>query len=200
MKSYKLTDSTSRWIAWLFAMLLVPSLAHAHIGVGQTSGLTHGLLHPITGLDHIAAMVAVGLWAAQHGGRAIWIVPLSFVAVMSAGSLIGTVGISIPFVETGIVASVLVLGLLIVLAVRLPLAASTLLVGLFALFHGHAHGAEIPEAVSGLAYGIGFVLATGLLHCCGIWLGLLAQKSAVPHLIRYAGGAAVALGVYLCFA
>jgi urease accessory protein len=183
----------------MLTTLLAPSLAYAHIGVGQTSGFVHGLAHPVGGLDHIAAMVAVGLWAAQRGGRAIWVVPLSFVTVMSIGGLMGTLGISVPFVGPGIIASVLVLGLLIAAAVRLPLAASSVLVGLFAVFHGHAHGTEMPETVTGLAYGIGFVLATGLLHGCGIGLGLSAQRLAGPRLVRFAGGATVILGIFLCF-
>lgn len=194
------TRAWIRGLGWGSAMMLVPLMAHAHVSVGHTNGLAHGLLHPLTGLDHIAAMIAVGLWAAQCGGRAAWVVPLSFVTVMLLGGLIGMAGISIPFVEPVIVASVLVLGLLIAAAVRLPLVASSLLVGLFAVFHGHAHGAEMPATASGLAYGIGFVLATGVLHCCGIGLGRFAQRLAGPRLAQYAGGAIVALGVYLGFA
>lgn len=161
-------------------MLLAPSVAHAHVGVGPTSGFTDGLIHPFTGLDHLAAMVGVGIWAVQRGGRALWALPLTFVLVMSIGGLLGMMGLSLPFVEPGIAASVLVLGIFIAAAVRLPLIASTLLVGLFAIFHGHAHGAEMPETASGLAYGLGFVMATMLLHCSGICLGLFAQKKASP--------------------
>ena len=179
------------------ATLLAPSLAYAHVGVGPTSGFAHGLAHPMMGLDHIAAMVAVGLWAAQRGGRAIWVVPLTFVTVMFVGGLLGMIGLSIPFVEPGIVASVFILGVLIAAAVRLPLVASSLLVGLFAIFHGHAHGAEMPETVSGLAYGIGFMVSTAMLHCSGIGIGVLAQKLRSSVLIRYAGGVAIALGIYL---
>lgn len=189
-------SSALGWIVCALVTVFVPSLAHAHVGVGQTSGFSHGLAHPLTGLDHIAAMVAVGLWAAQRGGRAMWAVPLTFVWVMALGGLFGTVGVSIPFVEPGIVASVLVLGVLIAAAVHFPLVASSLLVGLFAIFHGHAHGAEMLEAASGLAYGIGFVLATALLHVCGIGFGLAAQRLASPRAIRYAGGAVTALGIY----
>lgn len=194
------TKSMIRWKVWTLALCLAPTLAQAHVGVGSTSGLVHGLAHPLTGLDHFAAMVAVGLWAAQCGGRAVWVVPVTFVTLMSAGGLLGAAGFPLPFVEPGIMASVLVLGLLIAAAIRLPLTASSLLVGLFALFHGHAHGAEMPETVAGAAYGMGFVLATGLLHCSGIGVGLLAQKLARPRVIRYAGGAITALGIYLCIA
>ncbi len=200
MKSCMRTNASIWWMAWVFAALLAPSLVCAHVGVGQTSGVMHGLAHPVTGLDHIAAMFAVGLWAAQRGGRAVCVVPFSFVAAMSIGGLIGAAGVSIPFVEPGIVASVLVLGLLIAAAVRLPLVVSSLLVGLFALLHGHAHGAEMPETVSGPAYGMGFVLATGLLHGLGIGLGRLARRLGKPHLVRYAGAATVAFGAYLFIA
>lgn len=152
------------------------------------------------GLDHIAAMVAVGLWAAQLGGRALWIVPLAFVTLMSVGGVLGMAGIAMPSVELAIMASVLVLGMLIAAARRWPLLAANLLVGVFALFHGHAHGAEMPVTAHGSVYAIGFIAATCMLHGCGIWLGLLAQKSANPHLIRYAGGAVAAFGIYLGFA
>ena len=196
----QMCGSLRRMVWTLVSFMLLPALAYAHVGVGQTSGFAHGFAHPLTGLDHIAAMVAVGLWAAQRGGRAVWVVPLTFVSVMSVSGLLGAVGIAIPFVEPGIVASVFVLGVLIAAAVRLPLAVSSLIVGLFAIFHGYAHGAEMPETVSGLAYAVGFVLATGVLHACGIALGLLAQRLNKPRLIRYAGGATAVLGVYLAVA
>jgi urease accessory protein len=180
--------------------MLVPSLAYAHIGGGQSGGIVHGLVHPVTGVDHVAAMVAVGLWAAQRGGRAVWVVPLSFMAAMSVGGLIGALGISLPFVEPGIAASVFVFGLLVAAAARAPLMASSILVGLFALCHGHAHGSEMPETASGLGYGVGFLLSTGVLHACGIGLGLLAQRMATPHFVRYVGGATAAFGMYLLIA
>jgi len=197
MKSYLVKSGLLRWMVCLLVTCLLPSLTYAHVGVGQTSGFAHGFLHPLTGFDHLAAMVAVGLWAAQQGGCALWVVPLTFVAVMALNGLLGTLGVSVAFVEPGIVASVFVLGLLVAAAVRLPLVASSLIVGVFAVFHGHAHGAEMPETVSGLAYGIGFVLATGILHGCGIGLGLLAGWLGSPRFVRYAGGASAVLGVYL---
>jgi len=185
----------------LLLLFLVPSLAQAHPGMpGHTHGFTNGLAHPLTGLDHICAMVAVGLWAAQRGGRALWFVPLTFVSVMMIGGALGMDGVQVPFVEQGIAASVLVLGIFIAAAVRLPLAASMAIVGLFAVFHGYAHGAEMPETASGLAYGVGFVVATALLHLSGIGLGLFAQRFASAKLIRYAGGAIAFCGIYLCFA
>jgi urease accessory protein len=197
MKTCLIKSGLLRRMPWMLAACVLPSLTYAHVGVGQTSGFAHGFVHPLTGLDHMAAMVAVGLWAAQRGGRALWVVPLTFVGVMSVSGLLGALGVSVPLVEPGIVASVFVLGVLVAAAVRLPLVASSLIVGLFAVFHGHAHGAEMPETVSGLAYGIGFVLATGLLHGCGIGLGLLAGRLGSPRFVRYAGGATAALGVCL---
>jgi urease accessory protein len=185
----------------LLLIFSLPSLAQAHPGPpGHTHGFANGLLHPITGLDHICAMVAVGLWAAQRGGRALWLVPATFVSVMIVGGILGMGHAGVPYVEQGIAASVLILGILIAAAARLPLAASAAIVGLFALFHGYAHGAEMPETASGLAYGVGFVIATASLHLCGIGLGLFAKRYASANLIRYAGGAIAACGVYLCFA
>jgi urease accessory protein len=186
---------------FLLPLLLIPSLAQAHPGLpGHTHGFANGLAHPLTGLDHICAMIAVGLWAAQRGGRALWLVPLTFVLVMTAGAALGMAGVSLPFVETGIIASVLILGVLIAAAVRLPPAISAVIVGVFALFHGLAHGMEIPDNTSGLAYGAGFILATAGLHLLGIGLGLQAQRLGSARLIRWAGGAIAAGGVYLCFA
>jgi len=197
MKTCLVKSGSLRWLVCVLATCLLPSLAYAHVVAGQAGGFAHGFLHPLTGFDHLAAMVAVGLWAAQRGGRALWVVPLTFVGVMSLGALLGAPGVPVALVEPGIVASVFVLGLLVAGAVRLPLLASSLIVGVFALFHGYAHGVEMPQTVSGLAYGIGFVLATGLLHGCGIALGLLAGRLGSPRLVRYAGGATAALGVCL---
>lgn len=187
----------ARRIACVLVTLLLPSLAHAHVGMDHTQGFIHGFVHPLTGIDHIAAMVAVGLWAVQRGGRAIWFVPLTFVGVMSLSGFLGVLEIPVPVIETGIAASVFMLGVFLAAAVRLPMVASALIVGLFAVFHGYAHGAEMPETVSGLAYGIGFVMATVLLHCCGIGMGLMAGLLDRPRLVRCAGGATAALGVYL---
>jgi urease accessory protein len=185
----------------LALIFLLPTLAQAHPGMpGHSHGFENGLLHPLTGLDHICAMVAVGLWAAQRGGRVLWLVPTTFISVMILGGILGMGGAQIPFVEQGIAASVLVLGIFIAAAVRLPLAASMAVVGLFALFHGYAHGAEMPATASGLNYGIGFVAATASLHLCGIGLGLAAQRFASAQFVRYLGGAIAACGIYLCCA
>ena len=142
-------------------------------------------------------MVAVGLWAAQLGGRSRWAVPASFVALMMVGGALGMAGIHVPMVEAGILASVLVLGIVIAAAVRPPMFAGMALAGLFALFHGHAHGTEIPAAASGFTYAMGFVLATIVLHAVGICFGTLAQKRLPAQALRYAGAAIVVAGICL---
>ncbi len=201
MKKSFQTVSLFQRVLPLSLLFLLPSLAQAHPGMpGHTHGFENGLLHPLTGLDHICAMVAVGLWAAQRGGRALWLVPATFVSVMILGGVLGMGAAQIPFVEQGIAASVLVLGIFIAAAVRLPLAASMAIVALFALFHGYAHGAEMPATASGLNYGIGFIAATASLHLCGIGLGVAAQRFASAQFIRYLGGAIAACGIYLCCA
>lgn len=188
----------ARSFAILAGMLCLSSLAQAHTGAGATSGFAHGLAHPIFGLDHLLAMVAVGLWAAQRGGRALWVIPATFVGVMALGGVLGAGGVAIPFIETGITASVLVLGVLIVAAVRMPLVAASLLVAVFALCHGHAHGTEMPATAMGLSYGLGFILATAAIHGIGIGAGQLAQRASPPRMIRYAGCAIVVAGLLLC--
>lgn len=190
-----------RRILPLWLIFLLPPLAQAHPGLpGHTHGFSNGFFHPLNGLDHICAMIAVGLWAAQRGGRALWLVPATFVSMLIVGGALGMGGAKIPYVEQIIAASVLILGILVAAAVRLPLAASMVIVGLFALFHGYAHGAEMPETASGLNYGIGFVIATATLHLAGIGFGLAAQKFISAKSIRLAGGAIAACGIYLCLA
>ena len=183
----------------LLCLLLSSLPAQAHSGHSNVSSFSEGLGHPISGLDHLIAMIAVGLWAAQLGGRATWFVPSAFVGMMTVGGALGWGGVPLPFVEAGILASVVVLGLLIATASRWPLPACMALVGIFALFHGHAHGAEMPDASSRLTYGLGFVLATALLHGGGMLLGIIARRSAKAALLRYAGAAVVLAGVCLCF-
>ena len=178
-----------------FVLWLTPAVVHAHVLPGQPHGFFHGLSHPIHGLDHVLAMIAVGLWAAQLGGRALWLVPLNFVGIMALGGILGASGVPVPFVETGIILSVVVLGLLIAGAVRLPLLAGAALVGLFALFHGHAHGAEMPATARGLLYGLGFVMVTALLHAVGIAGATMAQRLARVSVIRFAGALIVVGGV-----
>jgi len=178
------------------SLVLAPVLAHAHPG-HDASGFTTGLAHPLSGLDHILAMLAVGLWATQLGGRAKWLVPASFVSVMALGGALGMAGVPMPFAEQGILASVMILGVLIAAAIRLPLTASMAIVGLFALCHGHAHGLEMPATAQGLTYGVGFILATALLHTAGIGLGMAIQRFAAAQWVRATGVAICACSVLL---
>ena len=183
----------------LFA-ISIPSLAHAHAIAGEASGLLHGMTHPFSGLDHVCAMLAVGLWAAQMGGRAAWLVPLTFVTVMVLGGVLGMTAIPLAYTEQGIVMSLLVLGILIAAAVRLPLAMSATVVGVFALCHGYAHGAEMPQSASSLAYAAGFMLATALLHATGIGMALCAKGIGRAQWLRLAGAAIALCGGGLLFA
>lgn len=187
----------------LLAVVLIPVSAQAHFDVSHGAGFIQGFTHPIDGLDHLAAMVAVGLWATQMDRRALWAVPLTFVAVMILGGFLGTTSLAIPFVEQGIAYSVLILGVLITAAIRLPMAQSAAIVALFALLHGYAHGAEMPSSASGLSYGLGFILATTLLHLNGIGIGLFCQQLFQRHARLaqlFIGGFVTSLGVYLCVA
>jgi urease accessory protein len=192
-------DNSGKSVAYtaITAMLLIPAVAQAHVGAGEASGFMHGLTHPISGLDHVCAMLAVGLWAAQMGGRSVWFVPLTFVSVMALGGVLPLLGIALPFVEQGIVLSVLLLGVLITAAIRLPLWLGSSMVALFALWHGHAHGAEMPENASGVGYALGFMLATASLHVAGIGFGLGMQRLAREQSIRAAGASIVLCGIYL---
>lgn len=182
--------------AGLLALLpvLAPSLAFAHTGVGATDGFAHGFLHPLTGLDHLLAMVAVGLLAARLGGRALWAVPASFMLLMLVGGALGMAGVDLPYVEIAIALSVVVLGGAVAFGASLPLAAAMTLAGAFAVFHGHAHGSEMPETTSGLAYAAGFLCATGLLHLAGIGLGIgIGRLDKVQGVLVRGTGAAIAL-------
>jgi urease accessory protein len=200
MKSFSEISNTIRRPVFLLLFLVIPGLAQAHPNHGSANGLASGFAHPLTGMDHLCAMLAVGMWAAQRGGRALWAVPLAFISVMTLGAVVGMSGHTLPFAEQGIAASVLILGILIAAARHLPLLASMTLVGCFALFHGYAHGAEMPASAAGFAYGAGFVAATAGLHLFGIGVGLLARKVAAEKTLRYAGGAIAACGLYLVLA
>ena len=178
--------------AALAAVSLTATAALAHPGHG--GGLIGGLAHPFTGLDHMLAMVAVGLWASQLGKRAMIVLPLLFPAVMAVGALMGANGVALPWVEAGIVASVVVLGAVVALGLQPSLAVSAVLVGVFALFHGHAHGTELPATGSALLYGAGFIAATLVLHAIGLGIGVAAKR---PLAMRYAGGAIAAAGLVL---
>jgi urease accessory protein len=172
----------------------------AHTGHGDTSGFAHGFNHPIGGLDHVLAMVAVGLYAAMLGGRALWLVPGTFVTVMALGGALGMAGYALPYTEIGIALSVIVLGLAVAFRIGVPTLAAMALVGLFAIFHGHAHGAEMPLDLSGYEYAAGFLLATALLHGAGIALGVAAGKLAEHggwRAAQAAGGAMALAGLAL---
>lgn len=186
----------ARW--WAAALLLcLPAPALAHTGEGMAAGLLSGILHPLTGIDHLLAMVAVGIWGTQLGRPALWLLPLTFPLVMSVGGVLGVRGAPLPAVEVGVAGSAAALGLMILLAARPPIAAAAVLVGAFAIFHGHAHGTELPGAADPLAYGAGFVLVTGLLHAAGIAVGLLDRWPAGALGLRAAGAAIGAVGAYL---
>ncbi|BCG77008.1 HupE/UreJ family protein [Mesorhizobium sp. 113-3-3] len=184
----------------LAAILLMAAAmpAYAHVGIGTTSSFTAGFMHPLSGLDHMTVMIAVGLWAALKGGRAIWAWPAAFVGVMLAGAALGMAHVPVPFVEPGILASVVALGLLVALAVDLPVSAGVAILGLFALFHGHAHGTEVPENAGGLEYMAGFAVATALLHAVGI-AAALGLGTRFRGLARVAGAACAAIGLGLAF-
>ncbi len=177
------------------ALFLSPAVAFAHAGHDH-SGLMAGLAHPVFGLDHLLAMLAVGLWAAQQSGAARWALPLTFVGTMLIGGLLGFNGLEIPLMETGIAASVLAFGLLVAVAIRLPMAISIALTALFALTHGVAHGLELPELASPWGYAAGFVMATAALHGAGYALVRSLPRAAAP-LVRVAGAASALTGVWL---
>jgi urease accessory protein len=176
--------------------LLLPAAAWAHAQEGIAGGLASGFLHPILGPDHLVAMVAVGLWGAQLGAPAIWLLPITFPTVMALGGLLGIAGVPLPFIEVGVAGSAVVLGALVALAVRAPLPVAALVVASFAIFHGHAHGTELPGAANPLAYGVGFVTATGLLHLAGILLGTLMRWPAGVTVVRASGGLVACVGTY----
>ena len=181
------------------ALLLAAPQAAAHLFTEAGAGWNAGFSHPFSGLDHVLAMLAVGLWAAQIGRPALWLLPLAFPLTMALGGLLGTYGMPLPWVESGIAASVLVLGVMIALALKPPLWACTGLVMLFAVFHGHAHGTELPETASPALYGLGFVIATAILHAIGLGIGRLKRWAVLQQLVRQGGWAIAATGVVLFF-
>lgn len=184
------------WVSALAALVLsVPSYAYAHVEGGQATGLLTGLQHPWSGLDHVLAMIAVGIWGAQLGNPALWLLPVTFPMVMSMGAMMGLLGIPLPGVEIGIAVSAIFLGALVVGEVRPKLIIAALLVGFFAIFHGHAHGTELPVGQSGMLYSMGFVIATGCLHGIGIALGLVHRWPAGKLALRGAGACVAVMGV-----
>lgn len=167
--------------------LLIATPALAHSGGGLAGGFAGGFAHPFFGLDHVAAMVAVGLWGAFLGMPAMLLLPVVFPLVMAAGGVLGILGVPLPGIEIGIAMSAVVLGLMVALAAKPNLWIAALIVGVFAIFHGHAHGAELPDGADAVAYSIGFVIATGLLHLAGIGFGLLAAYPSGRIAVRAAG-------------
>jgi urease accessory protein len=177
-------------------LLLACGAAQAHAGADTLAGgFSSGFLHPVLGWDHVIAMIAVGLWGAFLGAPAIWLLPVVFPTVMAFGGALGVAGVPLPGVEVGIALSAIVLGAMIALAARPPLWIAASVVGAFAVFHGHAHGTELPQAANALAFSAGFVIATGLLHLSGIAFGLIVKWPKGRIAVRVAGGAIAAAGV-----
>jgi urease accessory protein len=190
-----MSRTRSRWLLIATSCVIAwPALAHEQ--QGQAAGFVTGLLHPVSGLDHVLAMVAVGLWGAQLGAPAIWLLPVTFPLMMAFGGFLGLIGVPLPGVEMGIAASAILLGAMVALQARPPLALAGLLVAFFAVFHGHAHGTELPAGQSGLLYSLGFVVATGLLHAVGISIGLIHRWSSGRLLLRGAGAVVTLAGVF----
>ena len=192
-----MSKTPSHFIVSLFviALTMAASPAFAHSDHGMAGGFMSGFLHPILGWDHVVAMVAVGLWGAFLGRTAIWVLPVVFPLVMAFGGALGVMGVPIPAVETGIAASAVVLGAMVAFAVRPPIWVAAVVVGAFAIFHGHAHGTELPDAASPLTYSLGFVIATGLLHVGGIAFGLLVRWPAGKVAVQAGGGLIALAGV-----
>jgi urease accessory protein len=181
-------------VALLAALWMQSALGHDL--QGEAEGFLRGFLHPLSGADHVLAMIAVGLWGAQLGAPAIWVLPVAFPLVMAMGGMLGFLGVPIPGVEYGIAASAIVLGAAVAFEVRPALVFAALVVGCFAIFHGHAHGTELPAGQSALLYSMGFVIATGCLHAVGIGIGTVHRRAWGRQLLRGAGTVVAAGGVF----
>jgi len=181
---------------WLMAGL---TTASAHTGEGIGGDLTAGFAHPLLGPDHLLAMVSVGIWGAQLGSPALWMLPIGFPLIMAVGGALGVAGFPLPATELVIALSVLTLGIMVARAQRLPMVAAFLIVAVFALAHGHAHGVELPKSADALAFCVGFVVATGLLHATGIVIGLLIKWPIGAMAIRFLGSLVTLAGVYFIF-
>jgi len=179
------------FLAWLLA----PAIASAHTRGGEASGFLSGLSHPVSGLDHVLAMIAVGLWGAQLGPPAVWLLPVTFPMVMAFGGTLGLLGVKIPGIEIGIALSAIGLGAAVLFEARPKLGIAAVLVGFFAIFHGHAHGTELPAGANGVLYSLGFVIATGLLHATGIGIGLIHRWPAGRTVLRVAGAVVALAGL-----
>jgi urease accessory protein len=182
-------------VASALALVLGGSPAGAHVQAGEASGFLTGVRHPISGLDHVLAMIAVGLWGAQLGAPALWLLPVTFPMLMALGGVVGLLGVPLPGIEIGIAASAILLGLAVMSALRPPLSVAAALVAGFAIFHGHAHGTELPSGQSALLYSMGFVIATGCLHGVGIAIGVIQRWPWGQTLLRAAGGVIALAGV-----
>jgi len=179
----------------LLALVISSAPVHAHVQTGEASGFLTGLRHPVSGLDHAVAMIAVGLWGAQLGAPALWLLPVTFPMVMALGGVIGLLGVPLPGIEVGIAASAVLLGLVVMFALRPPLAVAVALVAVFAIFHGHAHGTELPPGQSALLYSMGFVVATGCLHGVGVAIGVIHRWRWGQTLLRAAGAVVALAGI-----
>lgn len=184
-------------LAGAATLALIALQARAHTDVADSQGFLAGVLHPITGFDHLLAMVAVGVWGATLGVPLLWTLPLVFPLLMVAGGILGIAGVPLPFVEAGIALSVLMLGAAILAQWRAPVAVAVALVAFFGVLHGHAHGTELPEAASPAAYSAGFVISTGLLHLSGVALGVLKRWPQGTLVLRALGGAMAGVGAWL---
>lgn len=178
----------------------IPALASAHPGHEHTTSFMTGFMHPMGGLDHLLAMLAIGLWAASLGGRALWAVPAAFVGTMLVGGGLAVAGAQVPFVEQGIVLSVILMGALLISAARFSVIASAGIAGLFALFHGAAHGLEMPLNANGAEYALGFAAATTLLHIAGIGFGMGIARLQTPIVTRLTGSVIALAGLFLALA
>ena len=186
----------TRWAILLFVLLVCAQTAQAHVQKGEAVSFLTGLRHPISGLDHVVAMIAVGLWGAQLGAPAIWVLPVAFPMVMALGGMLGLLGVPLPGAEIGIAASAILLGAAVLMELRPPLVLAAALVAIFAIFHGYAHGSELPPGENGLLYSIGFVVATGCLHGVGITIGLIHRWSWGQKTVRVAGAVIALAGAF----
>ena len=194
----RLRHDAGMTLALAFVVLVLPSSsAHAHTGLEHAVSFASGFKHPFTGLDHMLAMVAVGLWAGLNGGRALWVWPVAFVGVMVLGGLLGISGIAVPMVEAGILASVFGFGLLVLVALQLPVLAGAALVAAFALLHGHAHGVQLPGEAAAASYAAGFAIATAILHAIGIGAAHIAGSANGRLAVRGAGALVAVAGIVL---
>jgi urease accessory protein len=184
-----------RYAALLPLSLIWPAVAFAHTRGGEAVGFLTGFRHPVSGLDHVVAMIAVGLWGAQLGAPAVWLLPVTFPLVMAWGGMLGLMGVALPGIEVGIALSAIALGFAVCREARPRLWIAGLVVGVFAIFHGNAHGTELPPGANGLLYSIGFVIATGLLHATGIGIGVMHRWPAGRVALRAAGAAVALAGI-----